>query len=51
MAIKPVPYHKATGGHAARADIIRLLQTFGCDSVGLMDDFSDHSLLLAFKHR
>lgn len=48
---KPVPYHKATGGSAARAEITRLLQSFGCDSVGLMDDFTNHSLLLAFKYR
>lgn len=47
----PVPYHLATGGNNARAEIIRILQSFGCDSVGLMDDFSDHSLLLAFRHK
>ncbi len=28
-----------------------MLQRFGCDSVGFMDDFAKNSVLLAFKHR
>lgn len=46
-----VPYAGATSGASARAEITKLLQRFGCESVGFMDEFSDHSVLLAFKHR
>lgn len=46
-----VPYAGATSGASARAEITKLLQRFGCESVGFMDSFSDHSVLLAFKHR
>lgn len=46
-----VPYSSATSGASARAEITKLLQRFGCESVGFMDEFSDHSVLLAFKHR
>lgn len=46
-----LPYSHATGGSAARAEIVRLLKAFGCESVGLMDDFTDGSLLLAFRYR
>ena len=46
-----VPYEGATSGDKARIEITRILQKFGCESVGMMDDFADHSVLLAFKHR
>ena len=46
-----VPYASATSGTAARDEITKLLRRFGCESVGFMDDFEDHSVLLAFKHR
>jgi hypothetical protein len=46
-----VPYAGATSGASARAEITKLLQRFGCESVGFMDDFEDHSVLLAFRHR
>lgn len=46
-----VPYSGATSGAAARAEITKLLQRFGCESVGFMDDFANHEVLLAFKHR
>ena len=46
-----VPYASARSGHAARDEITRLLQRFGCESVGFMDNFEDRSVLLAFKHR
>ena len=46
-----VPYAGASSGASARAEITKLLQRFGCDSVGFMDDFAEHSVLLAFKHR
>lgn len=46
-----VPYASTTSGHSARGEITKMLQRFGCESVGFMDDFENHSLLLAFKHR
>lgn len=46
-----IPYASAVGGHTARNQIIAMLQKFGCESVGFMDDFEDHSVLLVFKHR
>jgi len=48
---EPIPYAKATSGAAARDEISRMLRQFGCESVGFMDDFDDHSVLLAFRHR
>jgi hypothetical protein len=46
-----VPYANATSGGKARTEIVSLLQRFGCSSVGFMDDFENHSVLLAFEHR
>lgn len=46
-----VPYEKATSGGAARDEIVKLLRKFGCESVGFMDDFQKHSLILAFTWR
>jgi len=48
---EPVPYAKATSGAAAREEISRMLQRFGCEQVGFMDEFDAHSVLLAFRHR
>jgi len=45
------PYAGATTGGAARDEITKLLRRFGCESVGFMDDFDNHEILLAFKHR
>jgi len=45
------PYADATSGAAARDEILKVLRRFGCESVGFMDDFEKHELLLAFKHR
>lgn len=45
-----VPYVAANAA-GARAEITRILKGFGCESIGFMDDFSDHSVLLAFRHR
>jgi hypothetical protein len=45
------PYANASTGTKARAEIVKMLQAFGCESVGFMDDFAEHSVLLAFKHR
>ena len=46
-----VPYAQATSGTAARADILNILKRFGCQTVGFMDDFETHTLILAFKWR
>ena len=46
-----VPYENATSGDAARGEITKILRRFGCESVGFMDDFEKHEVLLAFKHR
>lgn len=44
------PYSRASSTKA-RAGITAMLLRFGCTSIGFMDDFSDHSVLLAFTHR
>lgn len=46
-----VPYEKATSGANARDEIRKLLMRFGCTSVGFMDNFDRHELLLAFEWR
>ena len=46
-----VPYEKARKGAAVRGDIVRMLKQFGCESVGFMDDFDRHEVILAFRHR
>lgn len=45
------PYAEATSGVAARDEITRLLRRFGCESIGFMDDYEKHEVLLVFKHR
>ena len=44
------PYASARSGAKAREEISKILQKFGCESVGFMDNFAEHSILLAFKH-
>lgn len=51
MVTATVPYENASSGAAARDEITKILRRFGCESVGFMDDFEDHAVLLAFKHR
>jgi hypothetical protein len=46
-----VPYATATSGSKARDEITKLLQRFGCENVGFMDQFASNELLLAFTHR
>src|SRR6516162_3898936 len=46
-----VPYESATTGVKARDEITKVLRRFGCESIGFMDDFEQHEVLLAFKHR
>lgn len=45
------PYAGATSGASARDEITKILRRFGCESVGFMDDFEKHEVLLAFSHR
>lgn len=46
-----IPYVRASSGAQAREDITKVLRRFGCESIGFMDDFEKHELLLAFQHR
>lgn len=46
-----IPYANATSGEAARTEITKILRRFGCSSIGFMDDFDKHEVLLAFEHR
>lgn len=46
-----IPYEGATSGAAARDEVTKILRRFGCESVGFMDDFENHEVILAFKHR
>ena len=46
-----VPYATATSGERAREEIRKLLQRFGCESVGFMDEFTEQRLLLVFQWR
>lgn len=46
-----VPYANATSGLRAREEIHKILQRFGCEAVGFMDEYATHSVLLAFRHR
>ena len=45
-----VPYASASSAKA-REEITKILRRFGCTSVGFMDDFEKHEVLLAFHHR
>lgn len=46
-----VPYAGASSGMKARDEITKMLQRFGCEAVGFMDDFAEHSVMLVFRHR
>src|SRR5215831_15280023 len=46
-----IPYASATSDGRARDEITKILRRFGCESVGFMDDFDKHEVLLAFTHR
>ena len=45
------PYASASSGATARDEVTKILRRFGCESVGFMDDFDKHEILLAFTHR
>lgn len=51
MKSSSIPYAGATSGASARNEITSILRRFGCSNVGFMDDFEEHSILLAFTHR
>lgn len=51
MASPAIPYANATSGEAARTEITKILRRFGCSSIGFMDDYERHEVLLAFEHR
>jgi hypothetical protein len=46
-----VPYASATSGTRAREEITKMLRRLGCEQIGIMDDFQNDELLLAFAHR
>src|SRR5215831_20157876 len=46
-----IPYASASAGVRARDEITKILRRLGCESIGWMDDYQAHSVLLAFKHR
>jgi hypothetical protein len=48
---RSIPYASATADRGARDEVIKVLRQFGCESVGFMDDFDKHEVLLAFTHR
>jgi hypothetical protein len=48
---KNVPYSNASSDMRAREEIKKILVRFGCESVGFMDDFEEHEVLLQFTHR
>ena len=41
-----VPYASANSRSSARDEITKILRRFGCESVGFMDDFEKHEVLL-----
>src|SRR5262245_48908846 len=45
-----VPYASATSTRS-RDEIIKLLRKLGCESIGFMDEYAKHEVLLAFTHR
>ena len=46
-----IPYASASSGASARNEITKLLRHFGCSSVGFMDDFEEHAVVLQFQWR
>ena len=44
-----LPYANTSSGVRARDEILRILKRFGCESVGFMDEFDTHTLMLAFR--
>ena len=46
-----LPYSGATSGAKAREEICKVLQRFGAESVGFMDEFNTKTVILAFRLR
>lgn len=46
-----IPYTRSTSGEKARSQITKILQRFGAEKVGFMEDFNSQSVLLAFTWR
>jgi len=46
-----MPYASAKSNMAARNEISKILQYFGCESVGFMDNHFKKEVILAFTHR
>ncbi len=46
-----LPYASARSGMSARTEIQKILQGFGAESVGFMDEFSTKTVILAFTIR
>jgi len=47
---KSIPYASANS-KKARDDITKMLERFGCDKAGVMDDWPAHEVLVYFEHR
>jgi hypothetical protein len=50
MTSSSVPYASATSTRS-RDEIVKLLRKLGCESIGFMDEYAKHEVLLAFTHR
>lgn len=46
-----LPYASTSTGTKAREEILKILKRFGCTSVGFMDEFDTHTVILAFVWR
>ena len=46
-----VPYASAISDMRAREEVKKVLRGFGCESVGFMDDYDRHEIILHFTHR
>jgi hypothetical protein len=46
-----VPYAGATTGERARTEITKIPRRLGCESIGFLEQFEKHEVLLYFKHR
>lgn len=46
-----VPYAQASSGTAARDEVERILQRFGCTKIGWMNEYEKHAVILYFEHR
>jgi hypothetical protein len=46
-----IPYASATAGMRAQDEVKRILQNFGCDKVGIMDDAAKQEVTLYIEYR